>query len=303
MVPIQASVGSGGRNRPVDVVWVQHLLNLNGAASVAGPLEVTGEIGDADAAIIRHFQAQRVGLSQPDGRVDPDGKTLRVLSAVKVFDDLGEELRSALGPSGASHLLGPGDARRFIQLYERQFEDLAPAARVGLARLLDLIDADPDVPDVRHRAYMLATVKHECAGRWLPIEEYKKGGKREYARPVSVTDDAGNVFTQSYYGRGYVQLTWQDNYRKLGHELGMGDRLMLDPKLALDPETSYRILSHGMRTGSFTSKKLSDFIEGSRCDYANARRIVNGTDRHLEIAGHAMRLELLLRLCARHRLQ
>ena len=135
----------------------------------------------------------------------------------------------------------------------------------------------------------------------MPIEEYKKGGKREYARPVSVTDAAGNVFTHAYYGRGYVQLTWQENYRKLGNELGMGDRLMLEPKLALDPQTSYRILSHGMRVGSFTSKKLSDFIEGSRCDYANARRIVNGTDRQQEIAGHAMRLELLLRLSARHR--
>jgi predicted chitinase len=148
---------------------------------------------------------------------------------------------------------------------------------------------------------MLATVKHECAGRWLPIEEYKKGGKREYARPVSVTDADGNVFTHAYYGRGYVQLTWQANYQKLGHELSMGDRLMLEPKLALEPRTSYRILSHGMRSGSFTSKKLDDFIQGSRCDYANARRIVNGTDRHLEIAGHAMRLELLLRLSAVHR--
>jgi hypothetical protein len=282
-------------------VWVQHLLNLNGAANGAGPLEVTGEIGDADTAIIRHFQTERVGLSQPDGRVDPEGRTLRVLSAVKMFDDLGEELRVALGSSGVSHVLGPIDVQRFIRLYERQFEDLAPAARGGLARLLEFIDADPEVPDVRHRAYLLATVKHECAGRWLPIEEYKKGGKREYARPVSVTDAAGNVFTHAYYGRGYVQLTWQENYRKLGNELGMGDRLMLEPKLALDPQTSYRILSHGMRVGSFTSKKLSDFIEGSRCDYANARRIVNGTDRQQEIAGHAMRLELLLRLSARHR--
>src|SRR6188474_980583 len=118
MVSIQTSVGNGGRNRPVDVVWVQHLLNLNGAANGAGPLEVTGEIGDVDTAVIRHFQAQRVGLSQPDGRVDPEGKTLRVLSSVKAFDDLAEELRGALGSSGADHVVRPIDAGRFIQLYQ-----------------------------------------------------------------------------------------------------------------------------------------------------------------------------------------
>lgn len=300
MVSIQASVGVGGRNRPVDVAWVQHLLNLNGA-SAGGLLEVTGEIGVEDVEVIRRFQESKVGPGEPDGRVDPEGKTLRALSAVKPFDDLAQELRSAFGAAGANHVLGPIDVTRFIELYERQFEDLAPAARAGLARLLSFIDADPHVPDVRHRAYLLATVKHECAGRWLPIEEYKKGGKREYARPVTVTDAQGRAFTNAYYGRGYVQLTWQENYEKLGRELDMDDRLMLEPKLALDPAISYRILSHGMRNGSFTGKKLSDYIDGSGCDYPNARRVVNGTDQHLQIAGHAMRLELLLRLSAAFR--
>jgi len=39
----------------------------------------------------------------------------------------------------------------------------------------------------------------------------------------------------------------------------------------------------------FTGKKLSD------CDYKNARRIINGTDKWELIKGHAVKLEQILR--------
>src|SRR5262249_13402625 len=50
----------------------------------------------------------------------------------------------------------------------------------------------------------------------------------------------------------------------------------------LDPPISYDIMSFGMRNGSFTGVGLGNFINGSQCDYLNARQIVNGLD-HAEL--------------------
>jgi len=37
--------------------------------------------------------------------------------------------------------------------------------------------------------------------------------------------------------------------------------------------------------------------EGKNCSYKDARQIINGTDNHVKIAGHADKIEILLRLC------
>jgi hypothetical protein len=49
-----------------------------------------------------------------------------------------------------------------------------------------------------------------------------------------------------------------------------------------------------MRAGAFTGKKLSDYISASKCDYTNARRIINGVDRADLIAGYAAKFERIL---------
>ena len=78
----------------------------------------------------------------------------------------------------------------------------------------------------------------------------------------------------------------------------MGDELYINPAKALDKKIAYDIMSYGMRNGTFTGHKLSDHINGKKCDYENARRIINGLDRYDEIARYAGQIELLLRLCA-----
>jgi hypothetical protein len=50
-----------------------------------------------------------------------------------------------------------------------------------------------------------------------------------------------------------------------------------------------------MLEGWFTGKRLADYIQGSRCDYLDARRIVNGMDRAAPIAGYARAFEAILR--------
>lgn len=186
------------------------------------------------------------------------------------------------------------DRQKFFAAYEAAFGAIAkPERRAGLDALLGAAEGDPQITDLRWLAYMLATVKHECADHWLPIEEFGKGKGRKYGVPVTVTDAAGNKYTNVYYGRGYVQLTWEANYRVMGDKLG--NRLVYEPELALDPVVAYKIMSLGMRNGSFTGKPLSKYINADQCDYVNARRIINGIDKAQLIAGYAVKFEAILR--------
>ena len=121
-------------------------------------------------------------------------------------------------------------------------------------------------PDHRWFAYMLATVWHETARTVQPIREY---GGEAYLRSKPY---------YPYYGRGYVQLTWKANYLHYG--------IANDPDLALVPKTAAHILFDGMENGVFTGKRLSDYFNARITDAVNARRIVNGLDKAVDIAGY-----------------
>lgn len=69
-----------------------------------------------------------------------------------------------------------------------------------------------DVPSISQISYVLATVRHETAGTYLPIAEYGKGEGKPYGNPDPLT---GKI----YYGRGYVQLTWKENYERFSRIL------------------------------------------------------------------------------------
>ncbi|MGH9452827.1 MAG: hypothetical protein ACRD2O_02530 [Terriglobia bacterium] len=182
----------------------------------------------------------------------------------------------------------------FIARYSQRDPGLNSSTSNGLRSLLGFMAQSPDLADPRWAAYMLATVKHECANQWQPIEESGKGAGQPYGQPVTVTAPDGTTYVNTYHGRGYVQLTWQSNYHSLGQALGLGDSLLLQPKLALEPQTAYAIMSFGMRNGTFTGKGLNNYINGPRCDYFNARRIINGLDQAALIRGYAESFETLL---------
>jgi hypothetical protein len=186
------------------------------------------------------------------------------------------------------------DPSTFLGLYMKELGALNQSQVDGLEQLLTFIELDPDVTDIRWAAYMLATVKWECADTWQPIEEGGKGAGYPYGTPIKVKDSAGKEYANTYYGRGYVQLTWKANYEKMGQALNLGNDLVIHPEKALLPETAYAIMSYGMRNGSFTGRKLRDFIFGNQCDYKNARKIINGLDQWSVIKGYAEKLEAML---------
>lgn len=183
------------------------------------------------------------------------------------------------------------DHEQFFNSYRDGFGSLSQSKVDGIESLLTSLESDPDVDDERWAAYMFATVKHECADTWEPIEEYGKGAGHKYGQPVQVTGSDGQTYTCKYYGRGYVQLTWDYNYKKMSAALAMDDALIIHPEQVLQPDIAYKIMSYGMRKGSFTGKKLSSYINDSVCDYKNARRIINALDKADLIKGYAEKLE------------
>lgn len=140
--------------------------------------------------------------------------------------------------------------------------------------------------DIRHLAYCLATTYWETDRHMQPIEEYGRGQGHSYGRPDPRTG-------KTYYGRGDVQLTWHDNYLKMGPIVGAD--LVNHPELALDPAIAAKIMFEGMEHGIFTGKKLDDFFTPTLSDWFHARQIINGLDKASTIAGFACAFHAAIR--------
>lgn len=189
----------------------------------------------------------------------------------------------------------------------------------GLNIFLDQIEKDTYLKSVYHLSYILATAWHETAFTMHPIKE--RGGKAyfisNYWNKTRVRNMLGNLSEYDAWarsGRGYVQLTGLRNDKVMTAELrknyawmvkefeqrtGQVFDLVARPEQALDPKLAYGIIVIGMTKGSFTSKKLSDYISNSKhsfADYKEARRIVNGTDKATNIANYAIEFEKVLKL-------
>jgi hypothetical protein len=191
------------------------------------------------------------------------------------------------------------DHQAFTASYEKVFSKLTASQYEGIDQILGFIQLDPYITDDHWGAYMLATVKHECANSFHPITEFGADSYfNKYEPGTTIGARLGNTKAGDglrYKGRGYVQITGRANYLKLSTKLGLGKALIAQPALALEPVNAYRIMSVGMRDGLFTGKKLSTYVNDAGCDYVNARRIINGQDKAVEIADYADKLESALR--------
>jgi len=119
-------------------------------------------------------------------------------------------------------------------------------------------------------AYILATVKHETNDTFQPVRE------AYYLGEPKAENHRQTLRYYPFYGRGYVQLTWDYNYREYSNLLGLD--LVNQPDLVMRSDISLMILIDGMKRGAFTGVGLDDYITGSSVDFYNARRIINGTD-------------------------
>lgn len=141
-------------------------------------------------------------------------------------------------------------------------------------------------------AYILGTAHHETGGFkylreiWGPTPAQKKYEGRA---------DLGNTQPgdgKRFMGRGLVHITGRRNYADWSKRLGID--LVGNPALAEKPEIAVRILVEGMMLGTFTGRSLPSYVNATKSDYVNARRVVNGTDRAETIARYARGFEKLL---------
>lgn len=152
----------------------------------------------------------------------------------------------------------------------------------------------------RQFAYILATIHHETDKTFQPIEEYGKGKGKLYGTNIKLDKkpyfDTKNIF----YGRGHTQNTWYENYKKLtelAKRQGKDWDFFNNPELLLQMQPSIWATFTAMQTGLYTGRKLSDYINTQKCDYVNARRIINGTDKAELIAGYANQFYNILTKC------
>ena len=135
--------------------------------------------------------------------------------------------------------------------------------------------------DPRQIAYIFATAYWEAHNpkkpelRMTPMKEF---GGEAYLK--------GKKY-YPFFGRGLSQLTWDYNYKKEGQRLNLD--LLTNPDLILDIPVAVNSHVYCMANGSYTGKKLSDYINDQKCDFAGARKIINGTDKKDEIAAIAQK--------------
>lgn len=156
---------------------------------------------------------------------------------------------------------------------------------LGMDKILDYLEQTEN--NLQQAAYIIATAWWETAQTMMPVRE---------AYWLSEAWRKKNLRYFPYYGRGYVQLTWDYNYKKASDYFGVD--FVKNPDLVMEPQYALPILVVGMNEGWFTGKKLDNYIDENDendteelKEYKNARRIVNGTDKAETIARLALVFE------------
>lgn len=189
---------------------------------------------------------------------------------------------------------------KFWELYHKSFEALGPVTQPtvdNLNAILDKFETETRLKFIPEYSYCLATAFHEAAhggDHFIPIKEGKgRAGSDVWERYQK------KYWGTGFYGRGLVQLTFKDNYAKMGKELGVGDLYVRNPDLVLQIDHAYEIMIIGMARGLFRGHKLSDYFKDDDAtlqQYVDARDIINGDKKKngLLIAGYAEKFEHIL---------
>jgi hypothetical protein len=136
-------------------------------------------------------------------------------------------------------------------------------------------------------AYALATAYHETARTMQPVRE-------AYWLPEAWRQR--NLRYYPWYGRGYVQITWQTNYAKADEEAAEAGlikpgELLTNADLAMRLDLAAFIMRRGMVEGWFVpGRTLARYLPdrlGTPAQFTAARQIINGTDKAASIAAYA----------------
>ncbi|MET3925535.1 hypothetical protein [Devosia sp. 2618] len=157
-------------------------------------------------------------------------------------------------------------------------------------------------------AYLMATAHHETGQLqwlkeiWRPTRAQRRY-ERDFDKPWTKDDPRNSLAfrlgnTQAgdgkrFMGRGLAHITGRRNYTDWAKRLGVD--IVGKPELAEQLPIAARILVEGSMLGTFTGKKLGDYITSTAVDWKNARRVINGTDKADLIAGYAEQYQAALK--------
>ena len=115
--------------------------------------------------------------------------------------------------------------------HRMNWADFTTVQQTNARLLVRAVRAELPTASVNMIAYVLGTANWECLLH--PISEW--GGRNTRYAP--------------YYGRGFVQLTWEKNYKKMTDlllsERGITANLVEHPNLALDPTNAAFVAAYG----------------------------------------------------------
>jgi len=131
----------------------------------------------------------------------------------------------------------------------------------------------------KNLAYMLATIQHETANSFKPVNEgYYNDEKYGYQPGFTGRSEArkrGYSGGEDYFGRGYIQLTHDYNYADMSKKIGVD--LVKNPELANDPKIAAKIAVQ-------FAKDRGVLDLASKGDFVGARRPVNPDNKGQMIA-------------------
>lgn len=216
------------------------------------------------------------------------------------------------------------DKTQFYNEYRKRFGKLKQSTVDTLEAIINVFNQNVSTDrDLEKKAYMLATVRHECGPSMRPIVEnmnYTSARRIAQVWPTRFTVRSARAYVRNpkklantvyanrlgngnyasgdgfkYRGRGIgAQFTGKANYEKFSKLFNVD--LVNNPELALDLNLGAKILYKGSIEGLFTGHGLGRYINNSKVDYINARRVINADVRlnGRKIARDARKFERIL---------
>ncbi|MGO4171540.1 peptidoglycan-binding protein [Bosea sp. TAF32] len=197
-------------------------------------------------------------------------------------------LRAAVADKPQPQQVGLDRAKFFAFLRSGKAPMFGTSLSTGQVKGIEgILDGFAKAGDGRDKtlAYGLATARREVGAGMVPVREgFSKNdaAARAYVAkhyPNKGYSKPAGPWGHVYYGRGYGQLTWFDNYDAEG--------VAADPDRALDPKFAAELLFKALLDGRWNGqgKGIAFYLPtGGPDDLKNARRTVNITDHWQEVA-------------------
>jgi len=140
----------------------------------------------------------------------------------------------------------------------------------GNSEALNLLNKsldDANITDPKERSAFLAQTSYESGG----FKDLKEKGNSSYFSRYEGRKDLGNVQRgdgEKYKGRGYIQLTGRDNYRRIGQMIGVdlenNPQLLERPDIAAKASVAYWQSRVKPNVSDFSdTRKVTKMVQGS----------------------------------------